>query len=496
MHALRHTRPRSAALWLLIALSLAAGLLAAAAERAEATPPLRTGVSYVYGNDPVEFRNVAATGAKLVMTPLKWAAIAPKTEPAGWDPANPADPHYRDWEFYDLWVGRAVEAGLTPILQVRGAPEWAQGCPTPGYSDSPCNLRAEPLEAFATAAARRYSGQFQGLPRVRYWQGLNEPNLNYYFRPQYEGGKIVSPALYRTLINRFYAAVKAVNPSNLVIAAGLSPLAQKGFSIGPMNFTRRLLCMTGRRDPKPLPGNCEGGVHFDIFDMHPYTSGGPTHEGGIDDVELGDIPELVELLKAADRAGRIKGNKFKRTPLWILEMSWDSNPPDPTGLPMKIEMQWISEALYRTWKAGVHSFAWFTLVDFDPHPPEEQEILQSGLYFYAPNPAEMQPKPLMGSFRFPFVAFPKKGKGMLVWGRTPNSRRGKVAVEARRGGDWRRIGVVRAGGNGIFSATLKSGYGGNKKGAVRATYLGQASPSFPMNPVGDFFQPPFGAFEN
>jgi hypothetical protein len=493
MHVLRDSRLRPAALWALAALAGLAALLAARAEPAGAAsqPPLRTGVSYVYGNDLVEFQHVAAAGATRVMTPLKWRSVAPKAQPGAWDPANPADSHY-DWEFFDLWVGRAVEAGLTPILQVRGAPDWAQRC-SPPAPDSPCNIDPVALEAFARAAASRYSGSFQGLPRVRYWQGLNEPNLIYYFRPQFQGGKIVSPIVYRRLINRFYAAIKSVNPSNFVIAAGLSPLAQQGFSVGPMNFTRRLLCMTGRQDPKPLPGKCEGGVHFDIFDVHPYTSGGPTHEGGIDDVELGDIPELVELLRAADQAGRIKGNQFKRTPLWILEMSWDSNPPDPTGLPMKIEMQWISEALYRTWKAGVHDFFWFSLVDFNPNPPsEDEEVLQSGLYFFAPNPADMQPKPLVTSFRFPFVAFPKEGKGMLVWGRTPTSSRGRIAVEARRGGDWRRIGVLRAGANGIFTAMLKSGYGGNKKGAVRATYLDQASVPFPMNPVGDFFQPPFG----
>lgn len=116
-------------------------------------------------------------------------------------------------------------------------------------------------------------------------------------------------------INAFYDAVKAVDASNLVLAAGLGPIAIPGWTIGPMRFTRELLCMTGRREPRPLPGSCEGGVRFDIFDIHPYTTGGPTHKGHADDVELGDLGKLTELLDAADRGGRIKG-RFRHTQIW------------------------------------------------------------------------------------------------------------------------------------------------------------------------------------
>ena len=197
--------------------------------------------------------------------------------------------------------------------------------------------------------------------------------------------------------------------------------------------------MTGHRHPRPTGGDCEGGVHFDIFDIHPYTTGGPTHEGGINDVELGDLPKLQELLLAADRAGRIKG-QFKRTPLWVTELSWDSNPPDPGGLSMTIESQWTAEALYRSWSAGVSNFFWFSLVDFEPEPnvPPSQ-TLQSGLYFWAPAVAARQPKEVLYAFRFPLVAFPRRG-GLFFWGRTPTSRRGRVV---RPGGKGRRLGQGR-----------------------------------------------------
>ncbi len=484
-------RLRGKVIWPLASLVMAASLVGYRSDRAEAAlRPLRTGVSYVYGNEPIEFEHVKRAGAQLALTPLRWGDVAPRNPPPSWDPENPAEPSY-DWEATDLWVMHAVQAGLTPVLQVRGAPAWAQRCPPPHELDSPCKPDPASLAAFARAAALRYSGKFEGLPRVQYWQGLNEPNLSLYFYPQYEGDKAVSPNLYRTLINRFYAAVKSVDPSNLVLAAGLGPIEVPSYTIGPMRFTRQLLCMTGRQRPHPTGGSCGGGVHFDIFDIHPYTTGGPTHKGGIDDVELGDIPKLQALLRAADHAGRIQG-KFKRTPLWITELAWDSNPPDPGGLPMSIESQWIAEALYRSWSAGVDNFFWFSLVDFEPEPgvPPNQ-TLESGLYFWAPKIADQRPKEVLHAFRFPFVALHRR-HGLFFWGRTPTATGGEVAIQIEKGGEWRDAVVAHADSHGMFSGLLPIQYGRDKRGAVQADYFGEASLPFPMRRVGDFPHPPFG----
>jgi hypothetical protein len=474
------------ALGLAALLALATLALAGHAPAAD-LPPLETGVSYVYQDDPIEFEHVKATGAKLVQTPLRWANVAPRTPPASWDPEDPADPNY-DWSDVDHLVAHAVEAGLTPLLQVRGAPLWAQRCE--GTTDAPCDPDPAALAVFAKAAARRYSGSFGGLPRVRFWQALDEPNLSLFFAPQYVGDRATSPELYRWLVNSFYAAVKSVDPSDLVISAGLGPIAVDGFTIGPMPFTRKLLCMKGRNDPHKTKGSCEGGVHFDIFDIHPYTSGGPTHAGGKDDVELGDIEKLQALLAAADRDGRIKG-QFRRTPLWITELSWDSSPPDPGGLPMKIESQWTAEALYRSWLAGVHRFFWFSLVDFNEPDVPFNVSLQSGLYFWDQSTVAQQPKEVLYAFRFPFVAFPRR-KGLYFWGRTGNSHGGRVAIQVLKKGHWRVTDVVHADANGMFTGTARTHYGANKNGAVRANYMGEESLPFPMRRVGDFPHPPFG----
>jgi hypothetical protein len=474
-------------------LAAAALMIAAPRPSAAQARPFVTGISGIGDYSPLSFTRTRDAGAEFIRLQLSWAAVAPKSKPASWDPENPADPHY-DWGYIDTGVAAAVQAGLQPVLLIDGAPTWAQRCKSPPglQATELCDPDPAMLAAFATAAARRYSGSFGNLPRVQYWQGLNEPNLTLFFFPQLNtAGQGLSAGFYRALINSFYAAIKAVNPSNLILAAGLGPTELRGYNIGPMRFTRELLCMKGKTHPTPIKGQCAGGVHFDIFDIHPYSTGGPTHEGQPNDVQMGDLGKLQTLLKAADKAGRIKG-QFKRTPLWITEFSWDSNPPDPGGLPMNILDQWTAEALHESWAAGVSHFFWYSLRDepFLPGVPSS-ETSQAGLYFRGDTLQADQPKEVLSVFRFPFVAFAGK-RGLEFWGRTPSSRPGRVTVQVFRGGAWRKAGVATADGQGVFAGLAKTGYGHGKHGAARAMFNSGASVPFPMKRVGDFHHPPFG----
>jgi hypothetical protein len=479
---------------LLLPVVLAVGLFLPAAHAAPAQArPLVTGISGIGEYQADVFGEARSSGAGMVRLPLYWDGVAPQQQPASWQPENPADPHY-DWSYIDSGVSEAVRAGLTPVLLVDGAPGWAQRCKSPPgiQASEMCEPDPAALEAFAKAAAARYSGHFAGLPRVQYWQGLNEPNLTLFFFPQFNtAGKPLSPGLYRQLINAFYAGIKSVDPSNLVIAAGLGPVAVPKWTIGPMRFARLLLCMQGVRNPHPTRGDCEGGVHFDIFDIHPYTSGGPSHEGGVNDVELGDLGKLATLLEAADRAGRIRGSGG-RTELWSTEFSWDSQPPDPGGLPMSILCRWTAEAMYRAWSAGMTHFFWYSIRDDPPDPNRRfSETLQAGLYFRGATVAQDQPKEVFYAFRFPFVSYPAK-KGLSFWGRTPSSEAGKVAIQLWKGGQWRTAVTANADGVGIFHGLTKRSYGRNKHGQVRAVFKDQPSVPFSMRPVPDFHQPPFG----
>jgi hypothetical protein len=477
--------------FLAAALAASALLASAALPAAADARPLTTGITNIGTRNPLGFERTRAAGAQFVRIPLYWAATAPeKAPPVGWDPENPLDPNY-EWDGSDLDVIRAFNAGLTPVLQVDGAPAWAQRCQTPPVVlPAICDPDPGALRAFAIAAARRYSGLYPGLPRVYYWQALNEPNLSLFFFPQFDtSGRALSPYFYRDLINGFYAGIKAVDPTNLVLLAGLGPIAIPKWTIGPMSFARQLLCM--RNNSKPTRDSCGGGVHFDIFAIQPYTTGGPTHEGKVNDVQIGDLEKLQALIRAADRAGRIQG-AFPHTPLWITEFSWDTKPPDPGGLPMRIATRWTAEALHTAWRAGVTNFFWYSLNDSAPNPTRHpSQTLESGLYFRGATLAEDQPKPLLSAFRFPFVAYPRKG-GLLVWGRTPNSKPGKVRIQVLNGHRWHTVLAVRADPQGIFRGRARTSYGNNKSGAARARFGGVSSAPFSMRPVPDFRHPPFG----
>jgi hypothetical protein len=452
---------------------------------------LRTGLvdaeAFSFG-DQRAFDRVRAAGARFVRLGHEWSGIAPANEPLLWDPTNPADFNY-NWSAVDQQVRKAIRAGLHPILQFNGAPRWAWRCNLSSEWGAPCNPDPLDLAAFAKAAAERYSGTFPTLPRVRYWMLMNEPNLYLFFQPQWRNGVPVSPRIYRALLNRFTPAIHSVHPSNRVVTGGFAPLERPDASIGPQEFVRRMLCMKGRRRPKPRRPGCS--AKFDILATNPYTAGGPTREAaGPDDVSLGDLGELQRLLRAADRAGRVK-TTLRRPLLWATEFSWDSKPPDPHGARLKILTRWTSEALYRAWQAGVDTFLWFGLRDLPRGDLPFSATYQGGLYFRGATLTEDRPKPSLQAFRFPFVAFDRR-RGIAIWGRTPTSRRGRVLIQARRERRWRAIGAVRADRSGIFARLIRTRYGRRGRGAVRAVYRREASAGFSLREVPDYYQPPFG----
>ena len=150
-----------------------------------------------------------------------------------------------------------------------------------------------------------------------------------------------------------------------------------------------------------------------------------------DDVSLGDLGKMRSVLDAAVRAGHISGG----TPgFWVTEFSWDSAPPDPSGVPQSLLRRWVPEALYTMWANGVSLVTWFGIQD----EPLTTSYYQSGLYTRGSHDAAGRKKSFFQGFRFPVVALPRD-HGVYVWGRTPAGVAGVVAVSRGRappGGDW------------------------------------------------------------
>ena len=189
--------------------------------------------------------------ARTILLGAQWVSIAPANRPRGFNPANPADSAY-DWGTLDRQVRQVRARGMRPAILVGQAPAWAEGPNRPSTTVAAGGTwkpKPKALGQFARAIARRYSGSFGTLPRVKHWQLWAEPNLSVYLTPQWRRGRPVGAFHYRRMLNAFYAGIKSVRRSNKVITGGTAPYGdlRGGQRMQPATFWRALLCLKGRR---------------------------------------------------------------------------------------------------------------------------------------------------------------------------------------------------------------------------------------------------------
>ena len=194
---------------------------------------------------------------------------------------------------------------------------------------------------------------------------------------------------------------------------------------------------------------------------------------------------MKTVLDAAVRAGHVVSKGPVR--FWVTEFSWDSDPPDPGGIPASLEGRWVAEALYQ-----------HVVCRREPrhlvHPPRpalpRPARTSPASTTSGPRSRSDRPKPALTAFRFPFVAF-LHGSRIAVWGRTPAGRRGTVRVEQHVPAGWTHVATLRANAVGIFAASLEA----HGRGPLRAEYPADGTSSLPFSlevPLDHPYQP-FGA---
>ncbi|HEY2537278.1 MAG TPA: hypothetical protein VGI24_09890 [Solirubrobacteraceae bacterium] len=293
------------------------------------------------------------------------------------------------------------------------------------------------------------------------------------------------------MIESFAAAVHGVAADNIVIGSELFPNGVNAggvTAVAPLEFTRQLFCISPGSKPHRV---CSVHVPVDVWSVHPYTSGSPTTlPANPSNIWLSNLSSLTIAVRSAQRLGTLVS--AGQAQVWITEFSWDSNPPDPAGVPVKIEQRWVAEAIYRAWVSGISVFTWYSLRD----EPLATSPFQSGLYFECPAGVGCDTlKPSGEAFRFPFVAYAQRGRKLLVWGRTPAGVPGAVQVQWQQGSRWRGLVKLNTDGDGIFTARVKLPRGASASTALlRAVRLGarepspvfslQAPPNFPVTPFG------------
>ena len=468
-----------------LAAAVAVALAFPAAAASAASHPLTMGIvsaPQIEGPEAsVASARMHKAGITTINNWISWLGVAPRHEPAHWDPENPNDPNY-DWSRVDASIKAIVAAGFQPMIGIRDAPVWARVAPSVPQSPPEASAYGQ----FVRAAAERYSGKYHGRPRVRVWKVWNEPNLGLYLWPQFDStGKFTSPDVYRGMLNAAAKSIHAVHRDNLVVAGETSPFRDPTPQVlkldqdwGPLKFMRRLLCIDDQGRP-----TCKNTAEFDVWSTHPYTSGSPTHHAVLPyDVSIADLPKMRATLQAAVRAGHVKSAAPVR--FWATEFSWDSNPPDLCAAPMALLVRWVPEAVYRMWASGIDLIGWFKLMD----DPVTTSYFQSGLFFRGATFRQAKPKPFLEGFRFPFVAL-RRGKGVYVWAHTPVGKPGEVVVQQTFRGGWKRVASLQADRYGIVQAVLNV----KRVGQFRAILAsGEKSLAFSMSVPREHVVNPFG----
>jgi hypothetical protein len=387
----------------------------------------------------------AETGASIARLDVRWSSIAPVKPPADFDATDPASAGYQ-WGILDAAVREADARGLRVLFTVYSAPGWAEGGGRPPRTElGTWNPSADAFGEFASALATRYSGSYPDpsapggtLPRVRFFEAWNEPNLDTYLGPQWRGQENSGANIYRSLLDHFYSAIKVVQPGATVLGGALAPFGDEPGEARtrPVLFLRNLLCLSGGR---LTPVSCPEKARFDVLSDHPIAVGAPTKSALSPlDVTTPDLGRLTTVLQKAESTNRVLPAGKK--PLWVTEFWYDSNPPDPTGVPIDQQARWYEQALYLFWKQGAEAAIALQVRDA-PEGKSYASTYQSGAYF-----VDGSPKPAATAFRFPFVTHRTGPFEVGIWGIAP--RAGQVKVQAFRDGTWKTLATIAAKGPG------------------------------------------------
>jgi hypothetical protein len=442
-----------------------------------------------------------ALGIDTVKIAIPWRTVAedPDEEerPDNLNAANPAAYSEGAFERFDGAIRDATARGFKVLLSPTApAPEWAT---QRGERSGVVGVwRVDPAEfgRYVEALGRRYSGTYQGLPRVDAWTLWNEPNHPLFLQPLSEplgGGRFVasSPHRYRRMYLAGQAALERSGHGNDTVLFGeILPIGQSRRgptnTIRPIEFLREFFCLNERFRPyRGRRARVRGCSRFQPIRTsglayHAYTRPGgprvvvPTR----DDATIGQIRRLEQALNRMAGTRRVR----RGLPIYNTEFGLQSRPPDCGGFGTSLARQaaYINEAEYISWtRPRVASYSNYLLIDdrintsFGRRNPQRYRGFQSGLRF-GPNALSCsgggsfplgRPKPAYDAFRTPIFVRRVRG-GVQVFGRARPRKLQPQPIEILRSG--RVVGTVNA--TGYFLARFR-GSGGNWQ--LRWSYNGQ-----------------------
>jgi LysM repeat protein len=164
-----------------------------------------TGYGFSYGIEAfLVDKDVAGLTGQITSLGMKWVK-----QTINWRDFEPAQGQI-DFATLDNIVNTLHNAGLNILFTVTAAPAWAR---TTSDENGPPDNTAD-YAAFMTALAGRYAG------KVNAYEIWNEPNLRREWNSKVHPLGVTS---YIELLSAAYNAVKAADPTALVLSAGLAP---------------------------------------------------------------------------------------------------------------------------------------------------------------------------------------------------------------------------------------------------------------------------------
>jgi hypothetical protein len=429
------------------------------------------------GNPGPYLDQMKSLGVNTVHTLVFWNRLAPNPEsnrkPSG-DLSDPNTYSAASWAPYDALVQGAAARGITVQMTPTGfTPRWAQ-CSRPGKYRN-CQPSASEFQKFVTAIAKRYSGTFNGLPKVSRWSFWNEPNQIAWISPQIKSRQVVSAMYYRNLVYAGLAALKKTGHSHDKVLLGETSPTARGNSTDPTRFLLALFCVDSRgHHVRTKAIGCNKFKRFSgitAFAHHPYNTSaiGPAlrKPRGKGDITLAVLSRLNKVLALG-----AKGHAIKRgLPVYFTEYGIQTNPPNPQyGVPPAKQAMWLNQADYTAYKnRTVKSVSQYELID-DPNNPD---VFQTGLEL-----SNGTPKPSLDAYRLP-IWVTRKGSGisMWLWVRPNGGSAQTVQIQHDTGSGFQTIGTARTNSHG-FATVRESGTSGTWRiawvGPNGTTYFSRA----------------------
>jgi hypothetical protein len=393
---------------LILAALVLAAVPSAAAASATQESMFQDDPRLVYGDPATQdatLDTLQSLGVDRIRISVFWQLLAPANDAVSkpsFDATDPAGYQAPVWEKYDRLIKGALARGILVNLDITSPiPRWAASEAPADRQDLQKTWGPNPAEfgMFVKALGKRYSGTYQGLPRVDNWSIWNEPNQAGWLTPQWSPDPRnpkrqveAAPSIYRTLVQAGWQALAdTAHGTDTILIGETAPQGtgskDRGVSrsIDALRFIRQLYCLDDNLNilkgtsasVRGCPDNAGTFVaqnpalfHATGFAHHPYDMlSPPARKTNIDDwVTMANLPDLSrELRRIYLRYGQ-KMQSSRGVPLYLTEYGYQTR-PDPFASSFSQQAAWLNQSEYIAARnKNVRALSQFLLVDDAPDP--------------------------------------------------------------------------------------------------------------------------------